>query len=163
MSMFVSPSAASGDSIKPADVEGHLLVVEPIEYITSMATSFGDTDAVRIFVHDITTQVSYESVLWFSGGLVGSLKNRVGQKVLGVMGKGTAKPGMSAPWILQDASGNDKAVAAATEYFNGLTHEKLAAQVAAQLTEPAAPAPSAKPTMSALDAALANLEASAIR
>jgi hypothetical protein len=154
MSMFVSPSAANGDSIKPADVEGHLLVVEPIEYIASMATSFGDTDAVRINVHDINAQATYESVLWFSGGLVGSLKGRVGQKVLGTMGKGTAKPGMSAPWILQDASGNDKAVAAATAYLTG--------QVAAQLTEPAAPAPSAKPTMSALDAALANLEASAI-
>jgi hypothetical protein len=152
--MFVSPSAANGDSIKPADVEGHLLVVEPIEYIASMATSFGDTDAVRINVHDINAQATYESVLWFSGGLVGSLKGRVGQKVLGTMGKGTAKPGMSAPWILQDASGNDKAVAAATAYLTG--------QVAAQLTEPAAPAPSAKPTMSALDAALANLEASAI-
>ena len=155
MSMFVSPAAGSGDSIKPADVEGHLLVVEPIEYIASMATSFGDTDAVRINVHDINAQATYESVLWFSGGLVGSLKGRVGQKVLGTMGKGTAKPGMSAPWILQDASGNDKAVAAATAYLTG--------QVAAQLTEPAAPAPSAKPTMSALDAALANLEASAIR
>jgi hypothetical protein len=154
MSMFVSPSAANGDTIKPADVEGHLLVVEPIEYIASMATSFGDTDAVRINVHDINAQATYESVLWFSGGLVGSLKGRVGQKVLGTMGKGTAKPGMSAPWILQDASGNDKAVAAATAYLTG--------QVAAQLTEPAAPAPSAKPTMSALDAALANLEASAI-
>ena len=154
MSLFVSPSAANGDSIKPADVEGHLLVVEPIEYIASMATSFGDTDAVRINVHDINAQATYESVLWFSGGLVGSLKGRVGQKVLGTMGKGTAKPGMSAPWILQDASGNDKAVAAATAYLTG--------QVAAQLTEPAAPAPSAKPTMSALDAALANLEASAI-
>jgi hypothetical protein len=152
--MFVSPSAANGDSIKPADVEGHLLVVEPIEYIASMATSFGDTDAVRINVHDINAQATYESVLWFSGGLVGSLKGRVGQKVLGTMGKGTAKPGMSAPWILQDASGNDKAVAAATAYLTG--------HVAAQLTEPAAPAPSAKPTMSALDAALANLEASAI-
>jgi hypothetical protein len=152
--MFVSPSAANGDSIKPADVEGHLLVVEPIEYIALMATSFGDTDAVRINVHDINAQATYESVLWFSGGLVGSLKGRVGQKVLGTMGKGTAKPGMSAPWILQDASGNDKAVAAATAYLTG--------QVAAQLTEPAAPAPSAKPTMSALDAALANLGASAI-
>jgi len=155
MSMFVSPSAANGDSIKPADVEGHLLVVEPIEYIASMATSLGDSDAVRINVHDINAQATYESVLWFSGGLVGSLKGLIGQKVLGTMGKGTAKPGMSAPWILQDATHNDKAVAAATAYLTG--------QVAAQLTEPAAPAPNAKPTMSALDAALANLEASAIQ
>jgi len=156
MSMFVAPSAGTGDSIKPADVEGHLLVVEPSEYISTMSTSFGDTDAVRITVHDVTAAKTYESVLWFSGALVGSLKSRVGQKVLGVMGKGTAKPGMSAPWILQDASGNDKAVAAATVYLTG--------QVTAQLTQAPAPTYDAnpKPTMSALDAALANLGASQI-
>jgi hypothetical protein len=63
---------------------------------------------------------------------------------------------MSAPWILQDASSNEKAVAAATAYLTG--------QVSAQLTTPAEPtyASNPKPTMSALDAALANLEASAI-
>lgn len=154
--MFVAPAAGSGDSLKPADVEGHLLVVEPTEYIASMSTSFGDTDAVRITVHDITAAKTYESVLWFSGALVGSLKSRVNQKVLGIMGKGTAKPGMSAPWILQDASGNDKAVAAATAYLTG--------QVSAQLTQAPAPTYEAnpKPTMSALDAALANLEANAL-
>ena len=154
--MFVAPAAGSGDSLKPADVEGHLLVVEPTEYIASMSTSFGDTDAVRITVHDITAAKTYESVLWFSGALVGSLKSRVNQKVLGIMGKGTAKPGMSAPWILQDASSNDKAVAAATAYLTG--------QVSAQLTQPPAPTYEAnpKPTMSALDAALANLEANAL-
>lgn len=154
--MFVAPAAGSGDSLKPADVEGHLLVVEPTEYIASMSTSFGDTDAVRITVHDITAAKTYESVLWFSGALVGSLKARLGQKVLGIMGKGTAKPGMSAPWILQDASSNDKAVAAATAYLTG--------QVSAQLTQAPAPTYEAnpKPTMSALDAALANLEANAL-
>lgn len=149
---FIAP-AAGGETLKPADLEGHLLVVEPEEYLTSVTTSFGDKDAVRITVHDITDQTTTESVMWFSGVLVGSLKNRIGQKVLAVMGKGTAKPGQSAPWILVDASGNTQAVQAATAYLTGA--------VTAQLAEPAPAAPPAKGKKAApaseLDAALANL------
>lgn len=147
---FTAP-AAGGETLKPSDLEGHLLVVEPEEYIASMTTSFGDKDAVRVTVHDITDQTTTESVLWFSGVLVGSLKNRIGQKVLAVMGKGNAKPGQSAPWILVDASGNSTAVDAATAYLTG--------QVTAQLAEPApAPAKGKKAApASDLDAALANL------
>ena len=152
---FAAPSTGGG-SLKPADVEGHLLVVEPSEYVASIATSFGERDAVRVTVHDITTSETHSDVLLFGTALIGSLKGQIGKRVLGVMGKGTAKPGMSAPWILQDASGNDKAIAAATAYLTG--------QVSAQLTQPPAPTYEAnpKPTMSALDAALANLEANAL-
>jgi len=151
---FTAP-AAGGETLKPAEVEGHVLVVEPEEYVPSVTTSFGDKDAVRVTVHDITTQTTSESVLWFSGALVGSLKNRIGQKVLAVMGKGTAKPGQSAPWVLVDASSNPQAVQAATAYLTGT--------VTAQLTQPTPePAPAkgkkaAASPASDLDAALANL------
>ena len=150
MSMdFASPgTGGSGDSLAPADVEGHVLVVEPTEYVASITTSFGDKDAIRCTVHDITTQATSADVLWFPGGIFGALKGRIGQRVLGVMSKGTAKAGQSAPWILVDASGNEQAVAAATAYLTGA--------VAATITAPvAAAAPAAAP--SALDAALGNL------
>ena len=146
---FAAPgTGGSGDTLAPADVEGHVLVVEPQEYIASMATTFGDKDAIRVTVHDISAQATAHDVLWFPGGLIGALKGRIGQRVLGVMSRGTAKAGQSAPWILVDASGNDAAVAAATAYLTG--------QVAASITAPApAAAPVAAP--SALDAALGNL------
>lgn len=150
--MQFSAPAAGGETLKPADIEGHLLVVEPEEYVPNMVTSFGEKDAIRVTVHDITANTTSESVLWFSGVLVGSLKARIGQKVLAVMGKGTAKAGQSAPWVLLDASGNDTAVQAATAYLTGA--------VTAQLTEPT-PTPPAKAKKatpaSDLDAALANL------
>lgn len=153
---FASPgTGGSGDTLAPADVEGHVLVVEPAEYVASIATAFGDKDAIRCTVHDITTQTTAQDVLWFPGGLIGALKGRIGQRVLGVMSKGTAKAGQSAPWILVDASGNEQAVAAATAYLTG--------QVAATITAPVlekdpALAPVPVTDNSPLAAALGNLQ-----
>ena len=146
---FTAP-ATGGGSLKPADVEGHLLVVEPTEYVPNIATSFGEKDAIRVTVHDISTQETHSDVLLFGTALIGSLKGQIGKRVLGVMGKGQAKPGQAAPWILEDASGNADAVTAATAYLTGA--------VAATITPPAPPA--AAP--SALDAALGNLAAAGL-
>jgi hypothetical protein len=149
--MFDAP-ASSGAGVKPVDVENHLLVVEPLEHVASMTTAYGESDAIRVNVHDITDSVTYDNVLWFPKALVSSLKLSIGKRVLGVMGKGTAKPGQSAPWVLIDASGSADAVKAATTYLNG--------QTAASMTAPQAdPAPAAP---SALDAALGNLAAAGL-
>lgn len=138
---FDAPSQGGG-SLRPADVEGHLLVVEPTEYVPVVATSFGEKDAVRVNVHDITDSETHNDVLLFGTALIGSLKTQVGKRVLGVMTKGTAKPGQAAPWILEDATSNAKAVKAATAYLTN--------QTAATMSAP-------KSDTSALDAALENL------
>lgn len=117
---FAAPSTSAGAILKPADLEGHLLVVEPEEFIENMPTSMGTTDAIRVTVHDITDGVSADGVLWFNKVLTRNLRDRIGQKVLAVMGQGTARPGQSAPWILIDASSQPDAVKAATEYLAGL-------------------------------------------
>ena len=142
MITFTSPSTDFGTVLKPSDVEGHLLIVEPTEYIEKMTTSMGESDAVSVTVHDINTQETHEHVLWFSRVLVSSLKARMGHKVLGIMGKGDAKPGQTAPWVLKDASGEPKAVEAATAYLTG--------QVAAQITAPAPVADGSDDLMAAL-------------
>jgi len=154
---FAAPAAGGGDSLTPADVEGHVLVVEPLEHVNGITTAYGEKDAIRVTVHDISAQQTYENVLWFPGALIGALKSRIGQRVLAVMGKGQAKPGQAPPWVLTDASGNDAAVKAATAY--------LTAQTAATLAP--APAPAAAPAApaavpSALDAALGNLQAAGL-
>ena len=141
---FSAPS--QGTMLKPADVEGHVLVVEPSEYVANITTAFGESDAIRVTVHDISDAETYSDVLWFSSALVGSLKGNIGKRVLGVMGKGVAKAGQSAPWILVDASGNEAAVTAATAYLTG--------QVAASITAPTTPV-----AQDALSAALGNLKA----
>jgi hypothetical protein len=138
--MFAAPS--QGGSVRPADLEGHLLIVEPIEYVQSISTSFGDKDAIRVNIHDVTDQASHEDVLLFGTALIGSLKSQVGKRVLGVLGKGTAKPGQAAPWVLDDATSDAKAVKAATAYLTNAT--------ASTITP-------IKDDTSALDAALENL------
>jgi hypothetical protein len=140
---FSAPAA--GSVLKPAEVEGHLLVVEPTEYIENMSTQMGNSDAVRCTVHDITTSETHEEVLWFSTVLVGSLRSRIGSKVLGMMGKGVAKPGQTAPWLLQDASGEPAAVQAAKTYLESRT-----------------PAPAANPPVDDLAAALNKLGATPV-
>ena len=148
MNMQFDAPTQGGGSLKAAEVEGHVLVIEPTEYVASIATSFGEKDAVRVTAHDITTSETHTDVLLFGTALIGSLKSQIGKRVLGVMSKGVAKPGQSAPWVLLDASQDAKAVAAATAYLNGAT--------AATITAPASP------NSSALDAALGNLAAAGL-
>lgn len=143
MSAFASPAAASSSDVRPADLEGHLLIVEPLEYCENIVTSLGDKDAVRVTIHDVTDSSTYEDVLWFPKVLVGSLKTRIGQKVLAVLGKGTAKPGQSAPWILVDATTEPDAVKAATAYLDSIAGHAFTAavpeveQIAAESNNPA--------------------------
>ena len=142
MSMFTAPAAGGGSDVRPADLEGHLLIVEPLVYCESIPTSMGDKDAVRVTLHDVTESATFNDVLWFPKVLVGSLKGRIGQKVLGVLGKGTAKPGQSAPWILIDASTEADAVTAATAYLNSVAGAQFAsdpeiAEVAEAVGNPA--------------------------
>lgn len=120
MTVFASPAAGGGSDVRPADLEGHLLVVEPQEYVASMPTAYGDKDAIRVTIHDITDATTYENMLWFPSVLVGSLKSRVGEKVLAVLGKGDAKPGQAPPWILVDAVSDADCVKAATAYLNSI-------------------------------------------
>ena len=129
MSAFASPAAGQTSDVRPADLEGHLLIVEPLEYCENIVTSLGDKDAVRVTIHDVTDSATYEDVLWFPKVLVGSLKTRIGQKVLAVLGKGTAKPGQSAPWILVDATGEADAVKAATAYLDSIAGNQFTAAV----------------------------------
>ena len=129
MTVFAAPAAGGGSDVRPADLEGHLLIVEPQEYCESIPTSMGDKDAVRVTIHDITDSATYEDVLWFPKVLVGSLKGRVGQKVLAVLGKGTAKPGQSAPWILVDATTDNDCVKAATAYLDSIAGQAFTAAV----------------------------------
>ncbi len=143
MTVFAAPAAGGGSDVRPADLEGHLLVVEPLEYVASIPTSMGDKDAVRVTIHDITDTATYEDVLWFPKVLVGSLTGRVGQKVLAVLGKGTAKPGQSAPWILVDATTDNDCVKAATAYLDSIAGNAFTAadpevsEIAAESGNPA--------------------------
>jgi len=142
---FVAPSSNSSESVKVADLDGHLLILEPIEYKTGIATVHGDADAIEVRINDLDTGFTHESVLFFNVALKNALKTKIGHKVLARIGQGVAKPGKSAPWILLDATGDSEAVAKANAF----------------IASPTAPAPAAAPAAANInDAAVQALLAS---
>lgn len=125
---FAAPDN-SGGFFQPAEMNGHLLVIEVHSVETEVPTVHGPSDAVKATVHDIDAQTTEEDALIFPKVLFSSLRKQVGHKVLGILGQGIAKPGQSAPWVLNDASGDAAAAARATAY--------LAARAAGQFSAPA--------------------------
>ena len=129
---FTPPATSSGDYVKMADLNGHLCIFSPVEFIESIATAMGETSAVKANIVDLDTDTEHEDVLLFNKAIITSLKSNIGAQVLARVGQGIAKPGKSAPWILNDATGDATAVGKATAY--------LAAKATAGI---AAPAPTA--------------------
>ena len=113
---FSAPSSNS-ESVKVADLNGHLLILEAIEYKTGIPTVHGDADAIEVRINDLDTGLNHESVLFFNVALKSALKNKIGQKVLARIGQAPAKPGKSPAWILVDATGDADAVAKANAFI----------------------------------------------
>lgn len=109
MSAFAQP-AAPGEGIQLKDHLGALLLIDVISLETGIATTFGDADAIKADVSVIDgpgSGTDYSETLIFPKVLQSQLKRSVGQKVLGRLGQGQAKPGQSAPWVLNEASAED--------------------------------------------------------
>jgi hypothetical protein len=109
---FDGPSSG----VKVTEFENCLLLLTPTEHREGINTSFGAADAV---VTDLAVldgrdagQI-HHGVLVFQKALQGQLRPKVGtgRMVLGRLGRGVAKPGQSAPWILGDPTEQDKALA----------------------------------------------------
>jgi hypothetical protein len=115
---FTAP-ASNTEGVKVADLNGHLLIVTTIEYKTGINTVNGIAEAIEVSIVDLDTNEEHHSVLWFNVALRNSLKPLIGNKVLGRIGQGVAKPGKNAPWILLDATGDATAVAKANAYIAG--------------------------------------------
>lgn len=112
---FAAP-AAPGSGITWGDHNGALLLIEPQAVKTGIQTSFGLSDAVQASVTVLDgphAGTEYPDTLVFPKILQSQVSGRLGQKVLGRLGQGTAKPGQSAPWMLAEASDQDKQTASA--------------------------------------------------
>ena len=129
MEAFASPAASSAGP-KAADLAGQLLIFKPIEYRTGIETVNGPADAISCDLINLDTGEEHNDVLFFNVALRSSLRPLIGQKVLGRIKQGVAKPGKTAPWILEDASQDPVALAKAQGFKPG----------AAPAAEPAAPA-----------------------
>lgn len=117
MVTFSAPSTGGGDKLAVADINGHYVIVHVNSYEENIVTANGPANAVRCNVADLTTGEHHLDVLWFPKVLVASLRNQIGQMVLGKIAQGAAQPGKSAPWILEDATGNAEVLAAAQKWI----------------------------------------------
>lgn len=111
---YATPSAGGGDKLPLADLEGALLRIDVLEALTDVATSFGPANPIRANVVALDGRNKgddYDDTLIFPRVLASQLKGSVGKVVLGRLGKGTAKSGQSAPWMLSAPTDDDIAVA----------------------------------------------------
>lgn len=116
--MFDAPSSLSGDIAKPADLNGHLLIVVPKEFRENIPTKMGASDAVSVDVADVDSGQVYRSALWFNVALISATKDKIGgAPILARMGQGVAKAGQSAPWVLEAANNDGAAVAKGTAWL----------------------------------------------
>lgn len=109
MSEFVSAAPPSG-GITWADHKGALLIIEPQSFEVGIQTSFGTADAVKADVYVLNgpdDADEYRETLVFPKLLASQLKNQIGNKVVGRLSQGSAKPGQSAPWLLEEATPED--------------------------------------------------------
>lgn len=106
---FVSASAP-GAGIQWEELNGKLLVIEPLGVETGIKTVHGESDAVRANVYALTgpeTSDDYKDTLIFPKVLIGQTKGHIGDMICGRLGQGEKKPGQSAPWIILEATADD--------------------------------------------------------
>lgn len=136
---FAAPAPATG-GVDLKTLLGTLLIIEPHGVEDGIQTVHGPSSAVRATIHVVDGTSAgevHEDVLLFPKVLQGQLKSRVGQKVLGRLGQGLARPGQSAPWVIQEATAAD--VAAGTEYLTRQQSGQFAAPAQSQAAAGAPP------------------------
>ena len=119
-----APSApGSGDKLDLAGLNGSLLHITVVELVKDIDTSFGVTDAIKATVAVLDGKdkgTVLEDTLVFPKVLRGQLVGAVGAAdpcIVGRLGQGVAKPGKSAPWMLNAPTADDLAVATKYEAY----------------------------------------------
>ena len=113
---YADPAASNGDTFKPAEHNGALLLITGIVQEHDVVTEFGTANPIRcnIAVLDGDHKAdTYNDTFLFGVALINKLKAYDGtdKKVLARLGQGDAKPGRSAPWILEPGTDADRETA----------------------------------------------------
>lgn len=110
-----------GEYVKPAQLNGHLVIVYPLGYVPFIQTRFSGqsgkpSDGIAVDVVDLDDKDAsgapgkiYRNSTFMQAHLIAALKSQIGSKVLGTISQGVAKNGMNAPWIIVDLSADPMA------------------------------------------------------
>jgi len=133
------PFKSASENVGITQYEGNLLLVTPLEKIEEMATSFGEASPVKADFVVLDGDDGFEEVsdaLIFPRALIAKLESQAKyneanpdgdpktghpRMTLGRLGKGEAKKGQSAPWILLPPSDEDAQLA--RDYLAGKAAE----------------------------------------
>lgn len=133
---FGAPAPSQGDRLKPENIQGHLLIVAPVEHAPAFfkarlnpdGSTKPPSDAIRLHAVDLDEQAPdgtrgtvYIDCMWGQKALVSSLLRTLreqgpGSPILTRLSKGQATSGNSAPWLFNDATGDPASLAAAQEF-----------------------------------------------
>jgi len=96
------------DGSEVAELDGRLVLIYVIELHEGMTTKYGVVDAISAYVIELDPDQDEYDMMIYGQALVDSLRAALGGlPVLGRVGRGTAEPGQSAPWILQPYTDDD--------------------------------------------------------
>lgn len=112
--------AASAGGIKWDTLKGALLLFTPKSVETDIKTVHGTASAVKadvVVLDGPEAPATYIDTLVFPKVLQAGISGAIGSQVLGRLAQGVAKPGQSAPWVLEDASDDAAAVKLATPHL----------------------------------------------
>jgi hypothetical protein len=122
---------SSGEKLDLDGLNGTLLYISVHELVKDIETSFGKTNAIRadvVALDGARKGNTFEDTYIFPKVLISQLTPDIGESVVGRLGKGDAKPGKSAPWLLLAPNADDLAV--------GERYEAYAAEQAAKASAP---------------------------
>jgi hypothetical protein len=111
------PGTGRGDKWTPADHDDHLVAYIGLTEMPGQKTSFGEADAVHCdYVVCIDDNFVGTDVLVFGVAVVPALIEGMAEgdneAIVARLGKGNAKPGQNAPWLLYDTTDEDRERAA---------------------------------------------------
>jgi hypothetical protein len=108
---FNDPASMTGLPLN--DLLGALLLIDVHEQMPEMSTTYGPATPIRADVMILDgphKSAEYPDTLIFPKVLIGQLRGSIGSKVIGRLTRGQAKLGQSAPWKLEAATPEDKAI-----------------------------------------------------
>lgn len=120
MSDWDDPAESDFFTIK--DYVGSLCLIAVNGFTEKFATAMGERDTVRAEIAVVDgpgAGARYGEALIFGAKIVPQLKGKIGSVVLGRIGRGLAKAGQSAPYILEKATVKDAELANAWVKKNG--------------------------------------------
>lgn len=112
--LFDGPGSVTG--IDYNEIDGRLLLITPREVVTDLVTKVGTDSAVRgdvVVLDGPGAPIEYRDTLIFPRMLQGQVRANAGtgRMNLGRLGKGEARDGKTAPWMLGEPTDADKAIA----------------------------------------------------